>query len=131
MAVERLLLIDDSDIDNLVNRKMVEKNAFASMVVVKNSALSALEYLVQTHASDKARLPEMIFLDIRMPDVNGFEFLEKFHCLDEEIRRHCRIVMLSSSIDADDHRRAMDNPYVIHFIKKPLTSNAFAELQDK
>ncbi|MFO7978015.1 MAG: response regulator [Bacteroidales bacterium] len=129
MKIERLLLIDDSDIDNMVNKRMVEKNAFATNIVVKSSALSGLEYLQQTCENDQSGLPQMIFLDIRMPEVDGFEFLEKFQDLDPFICQNCRVVMLSSSIDADDHRRAMEDPHVIHFIKKPLTQNAFEELR--
>jgi CheY-like chemotaxis protein len=131
MAVERLLLIDDSDIDNMVNKKMVEKYGFATNIVVKKSAQAGLDYLMQTLEMDANALPEVIFLDIRMPEIDGFGFLERYEFLDARIRQSCRIVMLSSSIDADDFRRAMENPYVIHFINKPLTQKALDELKDK
>lgn len=129
MAVKNLLLIDDSDIDNMVNRKMVEKSQFAGNITVKKSARAGLEYLNDTLASNPAQLPELIFLDIRMPDMDGFGFLEAFQFLDMAIKQHCKIAMLSSSIDADDYRRAIENPFVVKFVNKPLTVKVLQEIK--
>ncbi|MBW6498830.1 MAG: response regulator [Bacteroidales bacterium] len=128
MAVKNLLLIDDSDIDNMVNRKIVERCHFAENITVKKNARAGLEYLNDTLGSNPALLPELIFLDIRMPDMDGFGFLEIFQFLDPAIRQHCKIAMLSSSIDADDYRRAVENPFVISFVNKPLSVQALQEI---
>ncbi len=129
MAVKKLLLIDDSDIDNMVNRKMVEKSHFAENITVRKSARAGLEYLNDTLTTNPALLPELIFLDIRMPDMDGFDFLAAFQYLDPVIRQHCKIAMLSSSIDADDYRRAIENPFVVKFVNKPLTVKALQEIK--
>ena len=128
MAVNHLLLIDDSDIDNIVNQRVVEKNNFARHVVVKKSARSGLEYLKETFERNREELPELIFLDIRMPDMDGFGFLEEFKSLDAFIHERCKIAMLSSSIDSDDFRRASENPFVVKFVNKPLTAKALSDL---
>jgi len=128
MAVKNLLLIDDSDIDNLVNQRMVEKTKFARNVVIKKSARSGLDYLEKTFTKDKEALPEIIFLDIRMPDMDGFAFLEAFIGLDPFVVDWCKIVLLTSSIDADDYRRAKESPNVIKFVNKPLTEKILLDL---
>ncbi|HSV77562.1 MAG TPA: response regulator [Bacteroidales bacterium] len=128
MKVDHLLLVDDSDIDNLINKKVVENNQFARQIMVVKSVNAAIRYLLEIFSEDSPALPDMIFLDIRMPDQDGFDFLEKFRQLDSHIKSQCKIVMLTSSIDADDYRNAMENPYVIGFINKPLTSNALQQL---
>lgn len=127
MPVNYLLLIDDSEIDNLVNRRIIEKNAFANNIVIKKSARAGLDYLSETFCSDPAILPDLIFLDIRMPDMDGFGFLDAFAQLDDSIRMRCKIAMLSSSIDSDDHRRAIENPFVVKFLNKPLSAEALQE----
>jgi CheY-like chemotaxis protein len=128
MKVDHLLLVDDSDIDNLINKKVVENNQFARQIMVVKSVNAAIRYLLEIFSEDCPALPDMIFLDIRMPDQDGFDFLEKFRQLDSHIKSQCKIVMLTSSIDADDYRNAMENPYVFGFINKPLTSNALQQL---
>ena len=130
MKINYILLVDDNDIDNLVNKKVVEKNAFAGRIDIAKSVEDAIKYLMSKAESDKNSLPELIFLDIRMPEKDGFDFLEIFRNLDESIRNKCHIVMLSSSIDPEDYRRAKDNPYVVEFINKPLTSKALQRLED-
>jgi CheY-like chemotaxis protein len=128
MPVNNLLLIDDSDIDNMVNRRIIEKCQFANDIVVKKSARSGLVYLLEIFKKDREKLPEIIFLDIRMPDMDGFGFLDAFAHFDQQIHEHCKIAMLSSSIDADDYRRAIENPFVIKFVNKPLTSKTLQEI---
>lgn len=120
MNLNKVLLIDDSDIDNMVNKKVIEKSGFTSHITVKKSAESAIEYLRELVISNVEDIPDMIFLDIRMPDVDGFGFLELYKNLPGDILAKSRIVMLSSSIDSEDYKRAMANPYVKHFLNKPL-----------
>ncbi len=129
MGVEILLLIDDSDIDNLVNQRIIERAGFASKIVVKKSAWQGLEFLNETLAKNPADLPQLILLDIRMPDLDGFGFLEEFKKLDVFIQELCKIALLTSSIDSDDFRRASENPLVKKFLNKPLTAKALAELK--
>lgn len=128
MKINYLLLVDDNEIDNLINKKVVLNNQFAAHVDVVKSVEAAINYLVGKARNDQNLLPELIFLDIRMPEQDGFDFLESFQNLDMAIRTKCQIVMLSSSIDPEDYRRATENPYVVEFINKPLTSSALQKL---
>ncbi len=66
-------------------------------------------------------LPEVIFLDIIMPGMDGFQFLDEFEKLDENIRKRCKVVMLSSSDSFKDLNRANKNKLVRKFLNKPLT----------
>lgn len=128
MKLEKVLLIDDSDIDNMVNKKVVERTGLATNVVVKNSASSALNFLKEVAESDRENIPDIIFLDIRMPEIDGFGFLEMFDSLPEVIHKQTKIVMLSSSIDAEDYKKAMDNRFVKQFLNKPLQKEAVINL---
>jgi len=128
MKVNHLLLVDDSDIDNLINKKIVENNQFATQIKVVKSVNDAFEYILGLFSSDRNAIPDLIFLDIRMPDQDGFVFLDQFRHLDPFIKLRCRIVMLTSSIDAEDYRNAMANPYVVGFINKPLTSRSLQQI---
>ena len=94
---ERVLLIDDNDIDNFINERMITTNHFSKSVVVKNSAESALQYLREL-PSDINALPQVIFLDLNMPVMDGFGFLAEYEKLSETIRKNCKVIVLSSSI---------------------------------
>jgi len=117
---KRVLLIDDNDIDNFINERMITTSNFSEKVVVKNSAEGALDFL-RSASSDVNALPEVIFLDLNMPVMDGFGFLEEFEKLDELVRNHCHVVVLSSSISAEDINRASTNPYVTRYVNKPLS----------
>jgi CheY-like chemotaxis protein len=131
MKLKNVLLIDDSEIDTLVNRKVVERMGIASNIHVRNSAISAFDFLKSLSENDYSNLPELIFLDIRMPDIDGFGFLKLFEKLSDRVKQNCKIVMLSSSIDLEDYNKAMQCPYVIHFLNKPLSKETFAEIAVK
>jgi CheY-like chemotaxis protein len=114
-----ILLVDDNDLDNHVNTKIIKRCNFADSIHSVNSAKSAIKFL-NGLITNPEKLPDLIFLDIVMPEVDGFGFLRMFYKCDEVIKSKCRIVMLTSSVDSIDYYRALSYPYVINYLKKPL-----------
>lgn len=117
------LLIDDNYIDNFVTRKILESGNFAERIIVQQSPTDALTAL--EHGIIK---PNVIFLDIRMPQMSGFEFLEEFEKLEMPDKESIKIFMLSSSLDPTDMSRSSGSKYVAQFVHKPLTYEALEEL---
>lgn len=113
-----VLLIDDSEIDNLYNKGIMEKKGFCKAINTKTSARIALEEIKNT---GNENLPDVIFLDIMMPDMDGFSFLEEFAKLSSDIHKKCKVILLSSSDSFKDLNRANKNPLVRKFLNKPLT----------
>ena len=116
---KKVMVVDDNEVDRYIAEEMINSFPFAEEVVLKESAKSALEYLKQ-FIDDPDKLPEMIFLDIRMPEIDGFGFLKEYEKLAESIRKKCIIMMLSSSLNKEDEQKALSNEYVKRFLTKPL-----------
>jgi CheY-like chemotaxis protein len=114
---KKVMIIDDDDLSRLIVKKMIRKFDFADEVVECATAIEGLNCL----NTNSLALPEIIFLDINMPVLNGFEFLDKFEKLNKTVKEHCAIIMLSSSVDPDDIKRAEANKWVRSFLSKPLT----------
>lgn len=125
--INLVMLVDDNDTDNFISQKIIELNGFADRVIAKNSGKSALEYL-EANENDPSALPEVIFLDINMPIVDGFVFLFEFERFNDELKNKCKIAILSSSDDKRDIERIVDNDYVVKYITKPLTQDALVEI---
>lgn len=116
---KKVMVVDDSDIDRFVASYNIKRYGLAEEVILKESAKSALEYLKLTSVHLE-KLPSIIFLDIRMPEMDGFEFLDEFANLPEIVQQSCTVIMLSSSIDPNDQARAEENKFVRQFMSKPL-----------
>nr|WP_294943902.1 response regulator [uncultured Mucilaginibacter sp.] len=117
------LLIDDNYIDNFVTRKILESGNFADSIIVQQSPHDALAAMKLGTIK-----PDVIFLDIRMPDMTGFEFLDEYDKLELGTEHPVKIFMLSSSLDPTDMTNSLNSRHVTQFIHKPLTYEALEEL---
>jgi CheY-like chemotaxis protein len=115
----KVMVIDDSQIDRYVASYNIKRYAFAEEIIELESAKAALEY-IKASLEQPENLPELIFLDIRMPEMDGFQFLEEYEKLPSMVQTKCIIMMLSSSLDYADHVKALQNKFVNRFLNKPL-----------
>ena len=125
--VERTVLIDDSDIDLFIQRRFLEVYNFSEDLKQYKSAEEALDWLQKLNGHEPA--PDVIFLDLNMPDVDGFSFLNNFGRLPEKIRNKSKIVVLTSSNSAKDREQAFKFSNVVQFITKPLKQSDIDELK--
>lgn len=128
--LELVLLIDDSTIDNFVNKKIIEKSAFAKETIAFTNAGDALKYLsdIDELQLNEKKIPSLIFLDLNMPLINGFRFLELYNKLSPFIKSRCKIIILTTSINPHDKTLALSDKNTIAFYSKPLISNNLDEL---
>ena len=126
--VHKTLLIDDSDIDLFIQRRFLEVYNFSDQLISYKSAGDALNNLKNNNGEAP---PDIIFLDLNMPEIDGFAFLESFETLPDKIRKNSRIVVLTSSNSLKDREQVFQNKNVIQFITKPLKQSDIEELQKK
>lgn len=126
--IDQIVLIDDSEIDLFIQKRFLEVVDFGKRFSTFESAQIALDWL-QTIKKDD--LPYLIFLDLNMPDVDGFSFLLQFSLLPEPIRSRVKIVILTSSNSQFDLDKALAFENVVHFITKPLKQSDISMLREK
>jgi CheY-like chemotaxis protein len=117
---QHVLLVDDNEIDNFINERIIVTSMFAKSVTVRNSASLALDF-IRTYNHTENNFPQFIFLDLNMPIMDGFAFLAEFAKFDEDVKKRCKVIVLSSSISPEDIDSASTNPYVYKYINKPLS----------
>ena len=127
-----VMLIDDNEIDNLINQKMIEASGITEHIYIHTGARSAIEFLKnmeKLRVTGQNVLPELIFLDIDMPLMDGFQFLDEFEKLETETKNHCSVVMLTSSISPADVNKSKKYEYVKKYINKPLSQENLENLK--
>ena len=128
-SFKKVMIVDDTLVDRYTASYVMKKNAFAAEVLEFDMATKAIEYL-ETNKDNGEMLPEIILLDISMPEMDGFQFLDRLALLPKCIEQSCCIIMLSSSLNPEDHQRADDNPVVKKFINKPLSKADLDEIRN-
>lgn len=121
-----VLLIDDNPDDNFFHTRVIKNNRFTDCVIAKESARDALTYL-KTKPLDKEHI-DIIFLDINMPGMNGWEFMEEYDKLDKELKKGIVIVMLTTSESPEDKKKAEKWGFTSDFKTKPLTKKMMDEI---
>ena len=121
------MLVDDNADDNFFHEREIKKNERAPIVITKNSGIKALEYL----KLKKEPHSDLIFLDINMPVMNGWEFLKEYSQLDKILQSRAIIIMLTTSDNADDVAKANTYSFVSDYITKPLTKGIMGNIITK
>lgn len=129
-----VLLVDDDISTNFIHRRIVENAKINVDVKEITSAKEALDYLTYSGKyENKVDAPKagIIFLDINMPGMNGWDFIAEYKKLDERHKARIVVVMLTTSLNPDDEQHAANVEEIATYLHKPLNIEAFAKIADK
>lgn len=130
--IRKVLCVDDDSISLTISQLLLKRTGFAEDVVTAIDGSDALTYFENFFATDPdpiGNAPELILLDINMPVMNGWEFLEVYVPQYADKLTSTKIVILSSTIDPEDFALAKQYPVVVEFISKPLSIENLEELK--
>ena len=116
----KVMVIDDNEFDCYITAKLISNTNLAADVLEFNSAELALQYLVENQ-NEPSMLPELIFLDIYMPLMDGFDFINMFRLLPENVISHCEVCIVSTTVDDFHIHKAKIDESIRLFTSKPIT----------
>lgn len=123
--VNCILLVDDNPADNTYHKIIITEANVCNHIKIANSGQEAIDYIIKASEPNQSPelfpKPDIIYLDINMPGMNGFEFLEIYHTLEDGQKSKAVIIMLTTSLNPDDKTKAMGFKEVNEFQNKPLT----------
>lgn len=128
--LKTILLVDDDEATNYIHKMVIKQMNCVENIVVRENGIEALEYLTST-IDGKYPQPDLIFLDINMPAMDGWEFLEEYKNLEDDQLAKTVIVMLTTSLNPDDRDKAGVIPVISGFMSKPLTTELLEEVLEK
>jgi CheY-like chemotaxis protein len=119
--IKTVLLIDDDTTINYLHNRLLEKNSFTDKVAISINGMEGLDMFKQLDHQLGADEMAIVFLDLNMPIMNGWEFLDTISNIKDSIKMNYKIYLLSSTINPDDKKKAKENTLVSGFLTKPLT----------
>lgn len=131
--LEQILCIDDDPITLMLCKKVISKSSFSHEIITAQNGEEALHHFnTLKYTNDKnKRKPELIFLDLNMPIMGGWEFLDHFTSPDYSEFNSAPVIVLSSTIDPEDLAKAKKYPIIIDFLSKPITQQMLEYLKKK
>lgn len=126
----RVMVIDDDEINNFLCSRVIMNSGYASGVDTFLTANEALDNIA-SNIGNPELLPGLILVDINMPIMSGWDFLERFSELTSKANKDIRVAILSSSVYQKDKEKAESIPGVIGYVSKPLTAENFKELAER
>lgn len=130
-----VLLVDDDDATNYINNIVIKKSNITDTIVTKLNGKEALEFICNEgkffENGNEFPKPDLIFLDVNMPIMDGWEFIEAYEKLDAEKKGKIIIVMLTTSLNPDDQTKANKLKSISDFKHKPLTPDIIDDIMNK
>ena len=131
----KILCIDDDPITLMLCKMVITKASFSNEIITATNGEEALHYFNALKLSESDKLstehPQLIFLDLNMPVMGGWEFLDSFVSEDYSDFNTIKVIVLSSTIDPEDLEKAKKYPMVIDFLSKPITKGMLEYIQNK
>jgi len=124
------MLVDDNVDDNFFHERVIKQSNVSESVIAKQTGMEALEYLKSMNDNNNVH-PELILLDINMPGMNGWEFLEQYNQLEEKFKSKVVVIMLTTSENPDDKIKAEKMNMAPYFKTKPLTVEMIEDITEK
>ncbi|ARS35578.1 response regulator [Pontibacter actiniarum] len=118
---KKVFIVDDDEVSVFLAEAMLAADNFAQEYFSFLQPADALELLLQPlRQGEPGELPNVLFLDLNMPFMSGWDFLDALTPYEGQLQEHCRIYILTSSVDADEMKRAQSYPFLAGFLHKPL-----------
>jgi len=124
--IKTILTIDDDEVTNFISQLTIEKMEITDQVIIKRNGLDALEYLTK-QINNSQPIPELILLDINMPQMDGWKFLEHYSTFNKSYTTNTSIIMLSNTITDKEIKRSKAHN-VMKLSTKPIDENCLKEI---
>ncbi|WP_426092521.1 response regulator [Flavobacterium sp. DSR3-2] len=133
--LDQILCVDDDPITLMLCKKVITKSSFSNEIITSQNGEEALSYfntIKNTNNKNKPiPHPQLIFLDLNMPVMGGWEFLDHFNSQEFSEFSTIKVVVLSSTIDPEDLEKSKQYPMVIDFLSKPISQSMLEYLKNK
>ncbi|HYJ64863.1 MAG TPA: response regulator [Parafilimonas sp.] len=126
--IYRFIVIDDNPINVLVSEHIIKKVSKNAQIKTFALATLALQHIEEEYGKTDSNIPTLLFLDLHMPVMDGFEFLERFMKLDTDIQKQFKIIVLSATADNIELKKAIAYSCVTDYREKPLTIKVLKKL---
>ncbi len=130
-TIKRALIIDDDEINNFICIKNMKDTGFAEYASYCLRGQEGLDELNDALENRKDDLPDVIFLDINMPMMNAWEFLEQYKLIQPRFEKAVKLFVLSSSVYRKDIEKSSEYELVSDYIIKPLSKESLKQIKDK
>ncbi|GGH35108.1 response regulator [Dyadobacter endophyticus] len=128
--LEILCVIDDDKIFTYLLKRIIEKAKIAREIIFFENGRDALDY-ISLNRENTLKLPQLILLDINMPILDGWQFLNEYGKLKPDVPQPISICMMSSSVEVDDYNRAMGSGHVMDYLQKPVQIPSLKQVTDR
>ena len=133
--LDKILCIDDDAITLMLCKMVISKNSFSKEIATASNGEDALDYFKSLQKELKGdpsiKLPQLIFLDLNMPVIGGWEFLNIFSTNEYSDFNTIKIIILSSTIDPADLEKSKKYPMVLDFLSKPISKEMLENIKSK